>query len=102
MDQAIEVKEKVKELKDALKFVQYIKGFELLCRWTMKHHNQVVDFSNLDFEAIDTEILADETKEEEGEAIIGAVVKGDGATIGGPVDEARVDEGHVEEVVIAP
>ena len=29
----------------------------------MKHHNLVVDFSNLDFEKIDTEILIDEAKE---------------------------------------
>ena len=79
MDQAMKAKEKVKELKDALKvekmlvvqrdeevqatllktdeerkkvitkfesnhffdlqFVQYFKGFELLHRWMMKHHN---------------------------------------------------------------
>ena len=90
MDQATKAKEKVKELKDALKvenmvivqkdeeiqtgllktdeeyeklitkflefdrfsdlqFVQYFKGFELLRRWTMKHHTQVMDFLNLNF-----------------------------------------------------
>ena len=46
-----------------LQFIQYFKGFELLRRWTMKHHSLVVDFSYLDFEKIDTEILADEAKE---------------------------------------
>ena len=46
-----------------LKFIQYFKGFELLRRWTMKHHSLVVDFSNLNFEKIDTEILTDEAKE---------------------------------------
>ena len=30
-----------------LQFIQYYKGFELLRRWTMKHHSQAVDFSNL-------------------------------------------------------
>ena len=43
----------------------------------MKHHNQVVGFSNLDFKAIDAEVLADETKETEGKAITTAVVGGD-------------------------
>ena len=37
-----------------LQFIQYFKGFELLRRWTMKHHSLVVDFSNLDFEKIGT------------------------------------------------
>ena len=46
-----------------LKFIQYFKGFELLCKWTMNHHNQVMDFSNLNFEAIDNKVLADEAKE---------------------------------------
>ena len=32
-----------------LQFIQYYKGFELLRRWKMKHHNQAVDFFNLDF-----------------------------------------------------
>nr|POE52748.1 hypothetical protein CFP56_23161 [Quercus suber] len=61
--------------------------------------SQAVDFSNL-FEAIDTEVLADEAKEQ-GEATA-ATVGGDGATKGGPTDEARVDEGHVDEVIAAP
>ncbi|KAK9993902.1 hypothetical protein SO802_023605 [Lithocarpus litseifolius] len=70
--------EKVKELSEALRvekmlvvqkdveiqFIQYLKGSELLCRWTMKHHSLAMDFSNLDFETIDTEILADEAKEQ--------------------------------------
>nr|POF00827.1 hypothetical protein CFP56_55356 [Quercus suber] len=142
MEQATKAKEKVKELKDALKvekkliiqkddevqaallktdeehekvitkflksnrffdlqFVQYFKSFELLCRWMMKHHSQVADFANLDFEAIDTDILSDETEEKEGEAIADDA-KGDGIAIGGVVDEAHMDEGHVEEVVTAP
>ena len=46
-----------------LKFIQYFKGFELLRRWTMKHHSLVVDFSNLNFEKIDTKILTDKAKE---------------------------------------
>lgn len=48
-----------------LQFIQYFKGFELLCRRTMKHHSLAVDFSNFDFEKIDTEILTDEAKEQE-------------------------------------
>ena len=70
-----------------LKFVQYFKGFKLLCTWMMKHHSQVANFVNLDFKAIDTEILADETKEKEGETIVDAA-EGDGTTLGGVVDEA--------------
>ena len=46
-----------------LQFIQYFKGFKLLCKWTMNHHNQVMDFSNLNFEAIDNKVLADEAKE---------------------------------------
>lgn len=46
-----------------LQFIQYFKGFELLQRWTMKHHSLVMDFSNLDFKKIDIEILTDEAKE---------------------------------------
>ena len=46
-----------------LQFIQYFKGFELLRRWTMKHHGLVVDFSNLNFEKIDTEILVYEVQE---------------------------------------
>ena len=48
-----------------LQFIQYFRGFKLLCRWTMKHHSTAVDFSNLDFEKIDTEILEDKSKEPE-------------------------------------
>ena len=73
-----------------LQFIQYYKGFELLHRWTMKHHSQAMDFSNLDFKAIDTEALADEANEQE-EATT-AAVGGDGATEGGLMDEARVDK----------
>ena len=43
--------------------MQYFKGFELLRRWTMKHHSLAVAFSCLDFEKIDIEILEDEAKE---------------------------------------
>nr|POE46419.1 hypothetical protein CFP56_56740 [Quercus suber] len=46
-----------------LQFLQYFKGFELLRRWTMKHHSSALDFSSLDFEKIDTEVLEDEAKE---------------------------------------
>ena len=83
-----------------LQFIQYYKGFELLRRWMMKHHSQAVDFSNLDFEAIDTKVLVNEAKEQ-GEATTTAV-GGEGATKGGPMDEARVDEGHMDKVVAAP
>ena len=68
-----------------LQFIQYFKGFELPWRWMMKHHNLVVDFSNLDFEKIDTKILTDETKEQE-ETEVDAIVKKDSAgkdTVGG-------------------
>ena len=84
-----------------LQFIQYFMGFKLLHRWMMKHHSQVVDFANLDFEAIDTKILADKTKEKEGEGVVDAA-KGDGIAMGRVVDESCLDEGHVEEVVIAP
>ena len=67
----------------------------------MKHHSQVVDFANLYFKAIDTEILADETKEKEDETIVDAV-EGDGTIVGGVVDEAHMDEGHIKEVANAP
>ena len=148
MDQVTKAKEKVKQLKDALKvekklliqqdkevqaallkidearekvvtkflefdhfsnlqFVQYFKGFELLCRWITKHHSQVADFTNLDFKAINTEILANETKEKEGEDVTNAakrdgVVEGDDTAVGGTVDEVHMDEGYVEEVITAP
>ena len=59
----------------------------------MKHHNQVVDFFNLDFEAIDIEILADEAREQE-EATIAVVGGGDAADVG------RVDPDEGNEVVI--
>ena len=49
----------------------------------MKHHNQAVDFSNLNFETINSEILANEAKEQE-ENVVAAtatvVVGGDNAT----------------------
>ena len=31
----------------------------------MNHHNQVMDFSNLNFEAIDNKVLANKAKEQE-------------------------------------
>ena len=82
-----------------LQFIQYYKGFELLRRWTMKHHNQAVDFLNLDFEIIDTKILADEAKEQEEVIAIVAVevVGGDDA-----MDAGQTDQGHEDEVIIAP
>ena len=87
-----------------LQFVQYFKGFELLYRWMMKHHNQVTNFAKLDFEAIDTEILANKTKEKRDEIVIEAVaiVEGDGTAIGGVTNEALMDVGRVEKVVSAP
>ena len=67
----------------------------------MKHHSQVADFANLYFKAIDTEILAEETKDKEDETIVDAI-EGDGTIVGGVVDEAHMDEGHIKEVVNAP
>ena len=67
----------------------------------LKHYSQEVDFTNLDFEAIDIKILADETKEKEGEVVIDAT-EGNGTGVGGAMDEAHMDEGHVEEVITAP
>nr|POE94923.1 hypothetical protein CFP56_69937 [Quercus suber] len=84
-----------------LQFVQYFKGFELLHGWMMEHHGQVADFSNLDFEAIDIEILANETKEKEDEPIVEAIEGDDAATVGA-IDKTHMDEGHIEEVVVAP
>nr|POE99909.1 hypothetical protein CFP56_54768 [Quercus suber] len=57
-----------------LQFMQYFKDFELLRRWTMKHHSLAVDFSSLDFEKIDTKVLEDEVRELE-EVESGAVEK---------------------------
>ena len=83
-----------------LQFVQYFKGFELLRRWIMEHHGQVADFSNLDFEAIDTKVLANETKEKADKPIAEAI-EGDATTVGA-IDETHMDEGHIEEVIVAP
>ena len=69
-----------------LQFIQYFKGFELLCRWTMKNHSAAVDFSNLDFKKIDTEILEDESKEPEGDE--SGVPEKDKAIDGKNVDES--------------
>ena len=145
MDQSPKAKEKVKELKEALKienklvvqkykevqyallrtdeecvkviakflesdrffdmqFKQYFKGFELFCRWMMKHHSHVANFANLDFEAIDTKILADEANEKEGETVVEAteVVEGKGAATGGANDKAQIEADCVEEIVNVP
>ena len=69
----------------------------------MKHHSQVANFANLDFKAIDTKILADENKEKEDETVTGVAnaVEGDGTIVGGVMDEAPMDMGHIEEVVSA-
>nr|POF03052.1 hypothetical protein CFP56_70074 [Quercus suber] len=124
MDLVTKAKEKVKDLKDALKVEKklviqkdeevqaallkideerekYFKGFELLCRWMMKYYSQVEDFANLDFKAINTEILADETKEKEGETVADVAAR-DGTITGGVVDKAHMDNDHVEEVVTTP
>ena len=145
MDQSPKAKEKVKELKAALKiekkiviqkdeevqaallrtdeehekviakflksdhfsdmqFEQYFKGFELFCRWMIKHHSHVANFANLDFEAIDTKILADEANEKEGETIVEAteVVEGNGAATRRANDEAQIEADCVEEIVNVP
>ncbi|KAK9988118.1 hypothetical protein SO802_028357 [Lithocarpus litseifolius] len=116
MDQSTKAKEKVIELKEALKFEKklvlqkdkeferYFKGFELLRRWMLKHHSHVADFKNLDFEAIDTKILTDEANEKECETIAEAidVVEGEGDTTRGATDKAQTEAGHVEEIVSAP
>ena len=84
-DKVVQKFKQSKEFLD-LQFMQYFKGFELLCRWTMKHHSLAVDFSSLDFEKIDTEILEDEAKELEA-AQIGALKK-DKAVEDKDVDES--------------
>ena len=40
-------------------FSQYFKGFELLCRYMIKHPTGV-DFENLDMEVVDQQMTADE------------------------------------------
>ena len=67
-----------------LQFIQYCKGFEHLRRWMMKHHNQAVDFSNLDFETIDMEVPVDEAREQEEAAAI--TVGGENAPDAGRAD----------------
>nr|POE55520.1 hypothetical protein CFP56_65374 [Quercus suber] len=64
-DEREKVIQKFKQSKEFLdlQFMQYFKGFELLRRWTMKHHSLAVDFSSLDFEKTDTKVLEDEAKE---------------------------------------
>ena len=44
-------------------FDDYFKSFELLRRWTMKHHPEVY-YSSSDFEAIDKEMMTDEAAEQ--------------------------------------
>ena len=66
----------------------------------MKHHNQAVDFSNLDFETIHTETLTDEAREQEeaaATAAVAAIVGGDNAT-----NAERANQGHEDEVVTTP
>ena len=86
--------QKIKQLDEFLylQFIQYFKGFELLCRWTMKHHSLVVDFSNLDFKKIDTEVLADKAKEQE-ETKTSAAMEKD--LIGKDVVEGKDTDEHV-------
>ena len=69
----------------------------------MKHHSQVADFANLDFEAIDTEIPVDEIKEKQDEIVIEAadVVERDGTVVAGVTDEPPMDVGRVKKVVNA-
>ena len=61
----------------------------------MKHHNQAVDFSNLDFETIDIEILANEAKEQVDATT--AIAEGKDAA-----DAGCVDPGQGDEVVCSP
>nr|POE83908.1 hypothetical protein CFP56_10548 [Quercus suber] len=70
----------------------------------MKHHSQVVDFANLDFEAIDTEILVGEIKEKKDGTVTQAadVFEGDGIVVARVIDKPFMDVGRVEEVVNAP
>nr|POF21703.1 hypothetical protein CFP56_26365 [Quercus suber] len=72
-DKVIQKFKQLEEFSD-LQFMQYFKGFELLCQWTMKHHSLAIDFSSLDFEKIDTEVLEDKAKEQKG-AEFGAMEK---------------------------
>ena len=87
-----------------MQFKKYFEGFELLCRWMMKHHSHIANFANLDFEAIDTKILADEANEKEGETIAEAtkVVEGEGTTTGGDNDEAQTEANCAEVIVNVP
>lgn len=50
----------VSETFGVITFNKFFKGFELLRCWTMKHHSNIVDYSNLNFEAIDKEMMVDE------------------------------------------
>ena len=78
-----------------LQFIQYYKGFEHLRRWAMKHHNQAVDFSNLDFETIDMEVLVDEAREQE-EATTVASGGEDAPDVG------RADKGQGDDAIAPP
>ena len=73
-----------------IQFKQYFKGFVLLRRWMIKHHNHVADFANLDFKAIDIEILTNEANKKEGGTIAKAtnIVEGEGVAVGGVTNEA--------------
>nr|POF11027.1 hypothetical protein CFP56_13545 [Quercus suber] len=48
-----------------LLFTQYFKGFELFCRWILKHQGEAIDLSALDFETVDVETIADKAQEKE-------------------------------------
>jgi len=78
-----------------LQFTQYFKRFEILRRWTMKHHSLAVDFSNLDFEKIDIKVLVDKAKEQE-ETETGVVMEKDLA--GKDVVEGK----DIDELAIPP
>ena len=47
------------EIYSIVTFDDYFKSFELLRRWTMKHHLEVY-YSSIDFKAIDKEMMTDE------------------------------------------
>lgn len=87
-----------------LQFEQYFKSFKLFHCWMIKHHGHVANFVNLDFEVVDTEILVDEANEKKGESIAKTtkVIEEEGTVTGGVIDEAQIEEDHVEEIVNAP
>nr|POE80136.1 hypothetical protein CFP56_76563 [Quercus suber] len=113
MDQLAKAKEKVEELKEALKVKKNLiiqKDEEVqdtLLRTDEKcekHHSHKANFTNLDFEAVDIEILADEANEKEGETIpeTTKVVEEKGVVTRGANDEAHTEVDRIKETINAP